>query len=50
VKILNAALLEATADPKLKAMVIKNGLTPMRQTTAEAAAYVGAACAKYGCQ
>ena len=47
VKVLNAALLKATADPKVKNMVIKNGLQPMRQTPAEAAAYVAAAVKKH---
>ena len=47
VGILNAALLKATADAKLKKMVIKGGLTPMRQTPAEAKAYVAAAVIKY---
>ena len=47
VKVLNAALLKATADPKVKNMVIKNGLQPMRQTVAEAAAYVAAAVKKH---
>lgn len=47
VAILNAALVKATTDPKLKAMVIKGGLTPMRQSPAEAKAYVAAAVIKY---
>ena len=47
VKVLNAALLKATADPKVRNMVIKNGLQPMRQTVAEAAAYVAAAVKKH---
>ena len=47
VKVLNAALLKATADPKVRNMVIKNGLQPMRQTVEEAAAYVAAAVKKH---
>ena len=47
VAVLNAALLKATADPKVKNMVIKNGLDPMRQTPEEAAAYVAAAVKKH---
>ena len=38
VAILNAALNKATADPELKEMVTKNGLSQMRQTPAEAKA------------
>ena len=37
---LNKALNKATADPKLKEVVSKNGLLQMRQTPAEAKAYV----------
>ncbi|PPR66047.1 MAG: hypothetical protein CFH08_00225 [Alphaproteobacteria bacterium MarineAlpha3_Bin7] len=47
IKVLNAALLKATADPKVRSMVEKNGLSPMRQTPAEAAAYVAAAVKKH---
>ena len=47
VAILNAALLKATADPKVRGIVIKNGLSPMRQTPAEAKAYVGVAIKKF---
>ena len=47
VKVLNAALLKATADPKVRNMVIKNGLSPMRQTPAEAKQYVAAAIKKH---
>ena len=47
VAILNKALLEATADPKVRELVIKNGLTPMRQTPAEAKAHVEAAMKKF---
>ena len=47
VAILNKALLAATADPKVRDLVVKNGLSPMRQTPAEAKAYVEAAIKKY---
>jgi len=47
VAILNKALLEATADPSVRDLVIKNGLTPIRQTPAEAKAYVEAAVKKF---
>jgi tripartite-type tricarboxylate transporter receptor subunit TctC len=47
VAILNAALRKATADPKVRSIVIKNGLSPMSQTPAEAAAYVQAAIKKH---
>jgi tripartite-type tricarboxylate transporter receptor subunit TctC len=47
VAILNKALLEATADAKVRDLVIKNGLTPIRQTPAEAKAYVEAAVKKF---
>ncbi len=47
VAILNAALLKATAGSKFRAGVEKGGLTPMRQTPAEAKAYVAAAVKKY---
>jgi len=47
VAILNAALRKATADPKVRSIVIKNGLAPMSQTPAEAAAYVQAAIKKH---
>lgn len=47
VAILNKALLEATADAKVRDLVIKNGLTPIRQTPAEASAYVEAAIKKF---
>jgi tripartite-type tricarboxylate transporter receptor subunit TctC len=45
--VLNAALNKATADPKVRDLVIKNGLSPMRQTPAEAKAYVEAAVKKF---
>jgi tripartite-type tricarboxylate transporter receptor subunit TctC len=47
VAILNAALQKATADPNVRNMVVKNGLSPMRQTPAEAKAYVEAAIKKF---
>jgi tripartite-type tricarboxylate transporter receptor subunit TctC len=47
IAILNAALHKATADPKVRDMLIKNGLSPMRQTPAEAKAYVEAAIKKF---
>ena len=47
VKILNAALNKATADPKITAMVTKIALAQMRQTPAEAQAYVEAAIKKF---
>lgn len=40
VKVLNAALRKAVADPKVKAAQVKIGLTPMSQTPAEAAQFV----------
>ncbi len=47
VAILNKALLEATADPKVRELVVNNGLTPIRQTPEEAKAYVEAAIKKF---
>jgi tripartite-type tricarboxylate transporter receptor subunit TctC len=47
VAILNKALNEATADPNVKQLVEKNGLLQMRQTPAEAQAYVEAAMKQY---
>ena len=47
IAILNAALNKATADPNLKDMVTKNGLQQLRQTPAEAKAYVEAAIKKF---
>lgn len=47
VAILNKALLEATADPKVRDLVVNNGLAQMRQTPAEAKAYVEAAMKKF---
>ncbi len=47
IAILNAALHKATADPKVRDLLIKNGLSPMRQTPAEAKAYVEAAVKKF---
>jgi tripartite-type tricarboxylate transporter receptor subunit TctC len=47
VAILNKALLEATADAKVREMVVGNGLTPIRQTPAEAKAYVQAAIDRF---
>ncbi len=47
VAILNKALLEATADPKVREIVVKNGLAPIRQTPEEAKAYVEAAMKKF---
>ncbi len=47
VAILNKALLEATADPKVRDLVVNNGLTPIRQTPEEAKAYVEAAIKKF---
>jgi len=47
IAILNAALNKATADPKVKDMVESNGLQQLRQTPAEAKAYVEAAVKKY---
>ena len=47
IAVLNAALHKATGDPKVRSMVIKNGLSPMRQTPAEAKAYVEAAIKKF---
>ncbi|MDA1090550.1 MAG: tripartite tricarboxylate transporter substrate binding protein [Proteobacteria bacterium] len=47
VAILNAALYKATADPKVKEVVEKNGLQQMRQTPAEAKAYVGVSIKKF---
>ncbi|MBF0278877.1 MAG: tripartite tricarboxylate transporter substrate binding protein [SAR324 cluster bacterium] len=47
VAILNNALNKATADPKVKEMVEKNGLQQMRQTPAEAKAYVEASIKKF---
>jgi tripartite-type tricarboxylate transporter receptor subunit TctC len=44
---LNAALNKTTADPKITEMVTKIGLTQMRQTPAEAKAYVEAAMKKF---
>jgi len=47
IAVLNAALYKATADPNVRALVTKNGLSPMRQTPAEAKAYVEAAVKKF---
>lgn len=47
VAILNKALLEATADDKLREMVIGNGLTPVRTTPEEAKAYIQAAIDRF---
>ena len=44
---LNEALNKATADPKLKEIVSKNGLLQMRQTPAEAKAHVETAMKKF---
>jgi tripartite-type tricarboxylate transporter receptor subunit TctC len=40
VKVLNAALQKAVADPEVQAAQVKNGLTPMSQTPEEARDYV----------
>jgi len=47
IKVLNAALNKATADPKVRDIVTKNGLSQMHQTPAEAKAYVEAAMKKF---
>ena len=47
IAILNAALHKATADPKVVELQTKGGLTPMKQTPAEAKAYVEAAIKKF---
>lgn len=47
IAILNKALLEATADAAVRDLVVKNGLTPIRQTPAEAKAYVESAIKKF---
>lgn len=47
IAILNAALNKVTADPEFKANVEKVGLSQLRQTPAEAKAYVEAAVKKY---
>ncbi len=47
IAILNAALNKATADPKVRDLVTKNGLQQVRQTPAEAKAYVEAAVKKF---
>ena len=47
IAILNAALNKATADPKVTELVTKNGLQQMRQTPAEAKAYVEASVKKF---
>jgi len=47
IAILNAALNKVTADPQFKANVEKVGLRQLRQTPAEAKAYVEAAVKKY---
>ena len=44
---LNAALNKATADPKVRKLVTSIGLTQMRQTPAEAKAYVDVAIKKF---
>jgi len=44
---LNVALNKATSDPKVKEIVSKNGLLQMRQTPAEAKAYVEVAMKKF---
>jgi tripartite-type tricarboxylate transporter receptor subunit TctC len=40
VKVLNAAVEKAVADPSVQAAIKKNGLTPMKQTPAQAKAFV----------
>jgi tripartite-type tricarboxylate transporter receptor subunit TctC len=47
VAVLNAALNKAIADPKVTEIVTKNGLQQMRQTPAEAKAYVEASVKKF---
>lgn len=47
VEILNAALHKATADPKVMELQTKAGLSPMKQTPAEAKAFVEAAIKKF---
>jgi len=47
IAILNAALNKVTAEAELKANVEKNGLTQLRQTPAEAKAYIEAAVKQY---
>lgn len=47
IAILNAALHKATMDPKVTEMVTTNGLQQMRQTPAEAKAYVEASIKKF---
>lgn len=47
IKVLNAALNKATADPKVVDIVTKNGLSQLHQTPAEAKAYVEAAMKKF---
>ncbi len=47
IAVLNAALNKATADPKVRDLVTKNGLAQLRQTPEEAKAYVLAAVKKF---
>lgn len=47
IAVLNAALNKATADPAVRDLVTKNGLSQMRQTPAEAKAYVEAAVKRF---
>jgi tripartite-type tricarboxylate transporter receptor subunit TctC len=47
IAVLNAALNKATADAKVTEMVTKNGLQQLRQTPAEAKAYVEASIKKF---
>jgi tripartite-type tricarboxylate transporter receptor subunit TctC len=47
IKVLNAALNKATADPKVVKIVTDNGLQQVRQTPAEALAYVQDSMKKY---
>ena len=47
IAILNAALHKATADPKVMELQTKAGLSPLKQTPAEAKAYVEAAIKKF---
>ena len=47
IAILSKALLEATADPKLREMVVNNGLVQIRQSPEQAKAVVEAAMKKF---
>ena len=47
IAVLNAALNKATADPNVRDLVTKNGLSQMRQTPEEAKAYVLEAVKKF---